>query len=589
MYISLLLFAPFCLFIMDYMNYGNLRGVFRFIGSFTMPYLFELTVILFVFGVLLLLCRRAFIASGILALLSVALAYVNYTKFALNGDHLFPRDFAMLKNAGGLVSFISGDSPAYFGILAVAALAWTAAFFIFKTEIKLNWKIRLPLAFTLVFGATFLFLSPVRAERTLNTFNMSFFDAALQNSNYSANGFLGAFTINLLSMNAEQPPGYSEEQINGIMAGYEETSSRLGSESFDVIAVLSESFFDVRGLNGVEFSKNPLPNYDAILNAPDTYSGMMYSTAIFGGTVRPEFELLTGLTTDYLPSGSIPYEYVSSSIETFVSRYRDAGFRTIALHPYDKKFYSRNLAYGFLGFDEFYGIEEIESIVTPEYKRGYLTDGALLQAIKHVMEESDAPVFMFVITMQNHQPFARLDESEISIRVSSALLTGNALDAVTTYTQGLADNDKMLGGLREYIDKRERPTAMLFFGDHLPSFGAETYSLCGMFGPDGDYSQAELETMYSSPFILYANRNLPGGLFTEKTGNKISSYYMLLSVASLTGFPCSPYMNLLNDLHASVSYHNVRLNQPVTERTERLTHVMRHITYDRLLGEGYSQ
>jgi phosphoglycerol transferase MdoB-like AlkP superfamily enzyme len=75
------------------------------------------------------------------------------------------------------------------------------------------------------------------------------------------------------------------------------------------------------------------------------------------------------------------------------------------------------------------------------------------------------------------------------------VLNDAALDAVTTYTQGLADNDRMLGGLREYIDGRERPTAMLFFGDHLPSFGVETYSQCGMFNPDGGYSQQELEAM----------------------------------------------------------------------------------------------
>jgi hypothetical protein len=89
--------------------------------------------------------------------------------------------------------------------------------------------------------------------------------------------------------------------------------------------------------------------------------------------------------------------------------------------------------------------------------------------------------------------------------------------------------------------------------------------------------------------VLYANRSLPGGLFTGQTGNKLSSYYMLLSVAASTGFPLSPYMNLLSDLHAGVSYYNIRLNQPVTDEIERLTHVLKHITYDRLLGEKYSQ
>ena len=42
---------------------------------------------------------------------------------------------------------------------------------------------------------------------------MSSFDSALQSSNYDANGFVGAFTVNVLGMRVSPPEGYSRQDL----------------------------------------------------------------------------------------------------------------------------------------------------------------------------------------------------------------------------------------------------------------------------------------------------------------------------------------------------------------------------------------
>ena len=590
-WVTLPLFPLVCLLIMDLMNFGgHMSYVVQFARNFPGALAFEALVVGLLSVILLLMCRRAAVAAGILGTVALICSYVNFTKVALNGDHFMPQDILMLSNAGELTSFISGKLPGLFWLGAAALVLWVAFLAVMCTALPLSWKIRLPAALILAVCAWLPCSNIDKADVLLGKFGMSVFDSALQSSNYNANGFVGAFTVNLLSLNVQEPQGYSQQLVEDYLEGYEATPAHEGAEQFDVIVILSESFFDARILDGVSFSKNPLQNYDRLLKSKRCYSGSLYTTAIGGGTVRPEFGVLTGLTCDYVPSVPTPYRYVSQDISTYVSNYRDAGYHTIAIHPYNKKFYSRDSAYGHIGFDEFYGQDEMTQMVYAEYKRGYVTDKSTLQAIQKCVDESEDPAFLFAITMQNHQPYDGIDPSLMQVGVTSDRLSGPALTALTTYTQGLYDADQMLGDLAKWIDKRERPTVLVFFGDHMPTLGSNylAYNESGLFNSWDGLTQDELLTMYATPFLIYSNRKLEGGLFEQNTGNIISDYNLLNAVALSTGFSRTPYMNLLLDFHSVSPIYNVRLGMEVTDAIAPFASAMEHITYDRVFGENYS-
>ena len=588
---TLPLFPLFCQFVMEYMNFsGHLSYVLRYAENFPGAVAFGALAVLVVFGVTLLICRRAAVAAGVFGLVSLICAYVNYTKVALNGDHFFPQDVLMLSNAGELTSFISGSVPRWFLLGAAVILLWSAALGVMGTRLPLKWFVRLPAALVICLCAWLPCSNIDRADAFLGRFGMSIFDSALQSSNYNANGFVGAFAVNLMSINVQEPEGYSRELVEGYLEGYEATPAQEGATQYDVVVILSESFFDARILDGVTFSQDPLTNYDDLLASRRCYSGKLYTTAIGGGTVRPEFGLLTGLTTDYVPSVATPYWYVTRDFSTYVSNYRDAGYHTIALHPYNKKFYSRESAYGHLGFDEFLGLEEISELVEVDYKRGYATDESTLRAIQACMDSSEEPTFLFAITMQNHQPYEDIDPSLVEVEVTSDRLSQEALTALRTYTQGLYDADRMLGELQAWIDERERPTVLVFFGDHMPTLGANylAYNESGLFNSLDGLSQEELLTMYATPFLIYSNRELEAGVLQGNRDNVISDYNLLNALAVSTGMGRTPYMNLLLDFYQLTPIYNVRLGMEVTPEIGRFAGAMEYITYDRVFGENYT-
>jgi len=578
--------------ILEYMNSrGSLDDALIWRRTFPMSAFFGFIVVASIFIVLLILCRKAVIACGILGTVAVLAGYINYVKMAVNGDNFFPRDMAMAGNIGELVTFTSTSVPRDFWLGGVVLMVlWLIALGMFNIEVPVTWKIRIPVGIALALVLVLPMTNTRRAERVLNRFNMSFFDAAMQSSNYHANGFVGAFTINVLSMNVERPGDYSRETIYALLEGFPNTPAT--KEYFDVIVVLSESFFDVRILPGVEFSENPLPNFDAITARPNAYSGLVYTTAINGGTIRPEFDILTGLTTDFLPGGAIPYEFLRGPMATYVSNYQDAGYRTIALHPFLERFYGRHIAYPQLGFDAFLGYETLQPRFDFESNHAFVTDISFWGAMEHYLDaalEDDTPIFMFAITMQNHQPFPMLEPEDIRIQVASGDLMPNVLSAVTSFTQGLNDADTMLGMLVDYIDNRERPTVMLFFGDHLPNLGGHlaAFMQSGLIPPDNHREPEVAALIYSTPFIIYSNRELNPLL--QNTDNHVSTYYLLSILAYKTGFHRTPYMNLLLDYFHQIPFHNVRLHRPETEISRSLERTKRLMTYDRLVGRGYSE
>lgn len=581
---SLLFFPVYCCLVVEYYNAGRLDALKTFWQLHTLPALFGLLVGYILFLIALLLFGRAAPACGTVGGIAILLAFINYMKLALNGDHFFPKDVLMAGEAGSLLSFLSGGLPKYMLPAILLLVFWCAAL------AALGLRLPIPRAERLFFAASAASLCAVfcsgqtRMTGLLERFTIHTEFTMLQSLNYEENGFIGAFALNLNSMGLQQPKGYSREYVDELLAGYEGTPTT--GEAFDVILVLSESFWDLRELPGLIFSQNPLPRYDELLGRDNCYSGSVYTNAIGGGTVRPEFEILTGLSTEALPSGATPYEYVDHALEGYVSNYKDAGYHTIAMHPYDPSFYARISAYPHMGFDVFYGWDELDQMGELTYKRGYTTDQSFEALIEQVLDQSEQPTFLFAITMQNHQPFNPLPQEEITLTVTSDRLSQANLDAVTTYAQGLSDADQMLGTLADFVDGRERPTLLIFFGDHKPTLGANyaAYDESGYFSAADNYSFQARKKMYSTPFLFYSNRELDPGLFARNTGNELSSYYLLDAAALCTGFQRTPYMELLLDCYETAPFYNERLVMDMTPELWESVRARHCITYERLRG-----
>ena len=588
-YVLIPFYILFCYFIAEYTNSGSVKQVLKMaLPSNIKKFLFAFIVLTLLSAVILLLVRKVWIYATVFGSVMLIMGVINCLKVAVNGDNFAPWDITMVGNAGQLASFAKFDLPWLTFVWIPLAVVFCFLFWFTDAKIPLKWYYTVPLTLVIIIPIVILYNYPTRVEKIINKYSMSFSDCALQSSNYKYNGFVNAFTINCFSLKVVEPEGYSEQTKNSYLSEYKGVE---GTQKPDVIAVLSEALFDIRTVNGTEFSVNPLSNFDEIKSRKNACSGTLYTTAYGGGTVRTEFDFLTGLTVDTLVNSTSPWLYVNDDIETYVSNYKSQGYTTTAVHTYMKKFYMRNVAYPYLGFDEYIGQEDIGDSIVLKYRRGYLTDDVFMDVVIDVLEKNpDTPNFIYGITMENHGGYNASAPEDIVVEVKNDLVDDEMLSQITTYTQGVYYADKSLEKLIDYVDSREKPTVVIFFGDHKPAFGIyeRAFNQTGNLYQNDGYDVDENKFIYSAPYLVYANYDIDFKQL-EGHGNEVSAYYMLSLIAEATGTKMTPYMQFLANGYKDLPCYNVRLGMTLTDKNESFVMAMRHITFDRISGEKYSE
>lgn len=592
--VILALFVPlYSYFLLEIMYFGAFSGILDLMGRSAGAVAFSLLILYGIYGILWLIVKKGWIASLIFIGLVSLLGTANYFKHTLTGDFVYPWDLVnQTGNIGILGGFVKTGLPLKFVLIMLSGGLLTAVIFITHAEICVKFPFRAAVAVMVAAAMFFPLCTAERITKTLDRFNMTVNSTAEQETNHIVNGFTGGFLVNLLSMNISKPDGYSKEKIAEIMAPYEDVAAADDFSKPDIIIVLSESFWDAKLLPGTEFSENPIANFEEIAAREGSVSGYMYQTAFGGGTVRTEFEVLTGLTSDYIPSGAVPWQYIFSDIPTYASVYKDMGYRTVMLHTYIPTFYSRQKVYPYLGFDEMYFQNELTGIEdVPWYISGnYISDDSFVSYIEYMLDRSGGrPGLIFGISMENHQPYeGKYETSEI--KVSNPAFSENTRYAVENYATGLKMADNALKKLVDYIDKRDRDTVLIYFGDHLPTLGENkaAYKESGFIASSDEIRTADWPKIMRTPFLIYGNFDLKeSDILKEGGGNEISSYNLLNGAAELIGAPQTVFMRFLADYHKEAPYYNVRLRLKTSREAEEFINAHKLITYDLLNGGKY--
>lgn len=257
-----------------------------------------------------------------------------------------------------------------------------------------------------------------------------------------------------------------------------------------VVAVQSESFFDPRTrLPGVRPAV--LSNFDRL--ARDGVAGRLFVPAFGANTVRSEFAFLSGVPNERLGYRRFsPYRFVRPGHldATFVKFLREAGYRTVCVHPYHGGFYRRDRVMSWLGFDEFV---DISAFRDAQGDGPYVSDEALADKVIERLQAADRPLFVFVITMENHGPLH--PESPFPDEASDYFMSGKGQDPdAIIYLRHLSNADRMMGRLTAALEKEERPGALCWFGDHPPILPS-AYRTHGHPGRSTDYLLWRTEPM----------------------------------------------------------------------------------------------
>ena len=257
------------------------------------------------------------------------------------------------------------------------------------------------------------------------------------------------------------------------------TSVRPAGALPHVVAVQSESFFDPRRVfPGIR--SEVLEQFDA-LRAESCLSGPLEVPAWGANTVRTEFAFLSGLDEMQLGVHKFnPYRKLQMRIPTIASVLKEQGYRTICIHPYSARFYERDRIYPLLGFDEFI---DIDHFAGAQRVGPFVSDLAVAEKVAAILEASiGQPVFLFVITMENHGPLHLESVLLEDIHRYYTTPPPRGCEDLTVYLRHLANASRMAESLRNTLNVLPDDAWLTWFGDHVPIMPT-VYSRLGV--PDG--------------------------------------------------------------------------------------------------------
>lgn len=595
MWIIVALFPLYLTYACNSLSFGSADLMSTLLHENTGAFFLGAVVVYLLFGALICLTKRIPLAAFLSALFFTIMPLVDYFKTNILKEHFVPWDMLLAKNADSFGTFLRTLSvPDATWNTIVTIVFYFLLILMMKPELPIPWKKRvIGTPILLIFLYLFTMQSGVRAYYE-PIFGISPKAPGNQTKNYETNGFLTAFVLNFASLQMGAPADYSEAYLAKAFEKYQPSAeSGKDFQNPDIIVVLSEAYWDPTILNDVTFSEDPLKNYRRI--AAEHPSGNIVSCTFGGGTVRPEFEILTGTTTNMLPPGNMPYQqYVFDDIFSYARLFKNQGYDTLGVHTYQKTFYERDRAYPLLGIDTLLG--ENDTNAELHWNSGpFITDETIAEEIIYQLHQPrENSLFLQVITMENHSMYLdKYDPSDWDISVSSDVLSDEELNVLHNYCKGVSDSDAALGEIYDFVMNREKPTVVLWYGDHLPTLGEgfSPYITTGNITADSsaDWTEEEKYTMFSTPYVIFSNYDT--GRAYRAENNAVSPYLLPALLCDYIGAPENVRTNFLLDLYETCPvispYYDLYSNTENKTAVNEMIRLHELLTYDDLMGEQY--
>lgn len=515
--------------------------------------------------------------------LGTLISIVNSLKFSIRHEPFLPADLTWWKEIGTVARFANINLGFAISIFVIATTV--IIFFFYRFRILSNklfkYRIQQVTIILLVVGFFIGITNVVSHSRELkksgNIPLLSSMDN-LQNLHWleiyfglSANSRFQSVSYiwfkQLTRENMEMPSHYSKQEMEKIIKKYKSLAELMNNDRTSnisdqtVIYILSESFSDPRRLDGIQSTKDILPNISTIL---DTYtSGLMKSDGYGGGTANMEFQTLTGLPKYNLsPYVSIMNTELAPNLNVFPSISNHFEDR-IVVHLASGNNYSRRSMYAQLGFETQIFLEEKTNDKDIKNVGANPSDESTYMKVLSELSTSKNQFFS-VLTMQNHSPWYYYEPEELI--VTGEHFTDVESSNLLSYSRLLYQTDQATKVFLDELSKIDKRITVVFYGDHLSGIypkstfakSPDNQSLTDYFiWSNFETSKLDYPLVNSSDFTA---------LLLEQTNAKVSPYYALLTEV----------------LHkASVD------KKELDEEGKQIAEDLKLIQYDLVAGKGY--
>ena len=321
----------------------------------------------------------------------------------------------------------------------------------------------------------------------------------------------------------------------------------------NIIVIQLESIFDTRYMKDFHTSEDPMPTLTALKR--DYSWGLLTVPAVGAGTANTEFEVQTGMSTQFFGAGEYPFKTImtSTSCDSMAYDLKRQGYATAGFHNNDATFYERYVDYSNLGFDTFTGMEHMYMLnYTP---RGWAKDDVLDDVMIDRMAQTEGRDYITTITVQGHGRYPK--KYTATLTDVNCYFTGKYAEdtekraAWLYYINMCRETDNMVAALLYKLEKFDEPTVIFMYGDHLPSLNLEQEDLQEinlyqtewiMWDNIGLTKENKDFTAYQASTYIFNRLNLKGGLMQN-----FHNRYM-------AGTPEEEYLSMLEMMEYDVLY-----------------------------------
>lgn len=350
-------------------------------------------------------------------------------------------------------------------------------------------------AVLLVIAFTFLSSSFVIRAGIVQTF---FGNLAYAYRDY---GVVYCFVNTWLNTGISKPDGYSKEEILSIFDKKELgddnamllTQKDEDEEHPNILFLQLESFIDPMTIQSITLSQDPCPNFRRLMQ---TYSsGELTVPACGAGTANVEFEVLTGLSVKFFGPGEYPYKAVlkEKTGESLAYDLDSLGYTSHAIHNHRAVFYNRNSVFANMGFDTFTSVEYMKNVEkTP---KNWAKDDVLTECITDALDSTDGRDMIYTISVQGHGKYPPEQVLQNPVIEVTAAPSEELKWKYEYYVNQIYEMDQFIKALTDTLAKREEPTVLVMYGDHIPAL---------------DMTEDDLESgnLYGTQYLIWDNMGL---------------------------------------------------------------------------------
>lgn len=537
-------------FLIELFSRHSILEAFLFMTKSPIIFLYNAFMIFVTFTIVYFFKRRLFV-TAVIGTFWLGMGIANGVILSYRVTPFTGTDLTLISDALSLIdTYLSIEKIVLIlaGAIIVLLLIFYGWFKLPKHTAKINYRksVGIMIVSILLFAA---FTKVNISTRVLATY---FGNIAFAYEDY---GFPYCFSMSVFATGISSPNDYSDSFMQKIQKTFAENSDTEEVETDtddmpNIIFLQLESFCDPELIKYLKFSEDPIPNFRRL--SGEYSSGFLTVPSVGAGTANTEFEIMTGMSLRYFGPGEYPYKTIlkTTPCESVAYSLKNLGYSTHAIHNNEASFYDRKTVFANLGYDTFTS-EEYMNI--EEYTpMGWAKDAGLVKQITDALDSTEEKDYIYTISVQGHGSYPDepiLDNSKIEV---FGCRSEEEKNSFTYYINQIHEMDEFVQNLVDELSKREEPTVLVMYGDHLPTLGLEA-------------SQLVNHSLFQTEYVIWDNMGL------EVVDKGVTAYQLSATVLDRVG------------IHEGtlIQFHQKRVG------TSNYLADLDALQYDMLYGEKY--